>query len=220
VNTEMPEIFKTYTRYDQLGLSGDLPNAINAAFSMSGDLTGDYYEFGLYAGTTFYHAQQEAKRLGLNDIHFWGFDSFRGLPSLDEVESKSFIAGSYACSREVVERLHNQFGVDWSHVHLIEGWYEDVLTKELAALMKMGPAKIVLVDCDVYRSTVPVLEFISPLLQKGTIILFDDWNCFGDRDLGERRAFREFLLVHQEWTAEEVGKIGTMGVMFIMRENS
>lgn len=214
----MPEIFSIYTRYNQLGLSGDTPDAISAAFAMSGDVTGDYYEFGLYAGASFYHAQQEAKHLGLDSMHFWGFDSFRGLPVVDAVESTSFITGSYACPRELVERLHNQFGVDWSRVHLIEGWFESVLTMELAAEMKMGPAKIVLVDCDIYQSAAPVLKFIAPMLQEGTIVLFDDWNCFGtERNAGERRAFREFLLGHPEWTAEEVGKIGTYGIMFAMK---
>jgi hypothetical protein len=40
---------------------------------------------------------------------------------------------------------------------------------------------------------VPVLNFIKPFLQPGTIIVFDDWNCFiGDPEKGERRAWAEF----------------------------
>ena len=55
-------------------------------------------------------------------------------------------------------------------------------------------AAVIYVDCDLYESTVPVLKFIKPFLQRGTIIVFDDWNCFhGDPDRGERRAFKEFM---------------------------
>ena len=39
-----------------------------------------------------------------------------------------------------------------------------------------------------------VLEIVKPKLQQGTILMMDDWNCFGaDNNQGERRALREFL---------------------------
>jgi hypothetical protein len=35
------------------------------------------------------------------------------------------------------------------------------------------------------------------LLQKGTVVVFDDWFCFhGDPARGQRRAFSEFCLQH------------------------
>jgi O-methyltransferase len=216
IMSEMPEIFKNYTRYNQLGLSGETPEAITRALIATQRLPGDYYEFGLYAGTTFHHAQQEAKRLGMDAMHFWGFDSFSGLPHVDGLEGICFPVGSYACSRELVEKLHNQFGVDWSHVHLIEGWYKDVLTGTLAQEMKMSPAKAILIDCDLYCSAVSVLEFCVPLLQEETIVLFDDWYCWADPEMGERRALKEFLLAHPEWAAKETDKIGTYGIVFTM----
>src|SRR5574341_163366 len=39
---------------------------------------GDYYEFGLYRGYTFWYAQQCAARFGLKTMRFFGFDSFKG----------------------------------------------------------------------------------------------------------------------------------------------
>jgi hypothetical protein len=51
-----------------------------------------------------------------------------------------------------------------------------------------------MIDCDLYESTVPVLEFITPLLQQGTILIFDDWFRFrGSRHHGERRACHGWL---------------------------
>ncbi len=56
-------------------------------------------------------------------------------------------------------------------------------------------AHIVHVDCDLYVSTVPVLEFLAPLLGKGSVIIFDDWFSFYDEPdpwiHGEQRAFNE-----------------------------
>lgn len=64
-------------------------------------------------------------------------------------------------------------------------------------------------DCDLYLSTVPVLEFVKDLLQKGTVIIFDDWNCFwADPDKGERRAWREFCERYPELGFEELVQTG------------
>jgi hypothetical protein len=61
----------------------------------------------------------------------------------------------------------------------------------------MGKAAVVLVDCDLYASAVPVLEFVAPLLQTGTILIFDEYWNLGE-DAGERRAHREFSERHPE----------------------
>lgn len=208
----MPAIFDNYTRYDQLGLS-DIHAPITKALE-SLKVKGDYYEFGLYAGANFYHAQQEAKRLKLTEMNFWGFDSFEGLPPVSKDEATSFVSGSYSCGLDRVKRLHEQFGYDSQRVHFIKGWFDESLTDTLAVEQGMKSAAIVLVDCDLYQSTVPVLMFIAPLLQTGTIILFDDWGCFAD-DRGEKRAFREFLFVHPEWKANHFLEYNFNGDRFL-----
>ena len=70
--------------------------------------------------------------------------------------------------------------------------------------MDGSKAAVIYVDCDLYKSTVPVLKFIVPFLQRGTIIVFDDWNCFyGDPELGERKAWSEFLSANPHLKFEE-----------------
>ena len=65
--------------------------------------------------------------------------------------------------------------------------------RELANRLLPRKAAIVYVDCDLYESTVPVLAFVVPFLRAGTIVAFDDWNCFmADPARGQRRAWREF----------------------------
>ena len=82
----------------------------------------------------------------------------------------------------------------------------------------MEKAALVMIDCDLYQSTVPVLGFLADLLQDGTVVLFDDWFCFGEsEDNGEPRAFREFLAEHPEWSAEPFVRFPAYGQGFVMR---
>jgi O-methyltransferase len=85
-------------------------------------------------------------------------------------------------------------GMPKSKIKTVKGFYDDSLTPELAASLLPRKAAVIYVDCDLYKSTIPVLKFIVPFLQKGTVIVFDDWNCFyGDPAKGERKAWGEFL---------------------------
>jgi len=194
-----------HSSYSSFGLS-DNEAPITRAFEATQGLGGDYFEFGLYAGASFHWAQTEAARIGLSAMRFWGFDSFQGLPSAHGEEANFGPGGNYACDLQTVIDLHNRFGVDWSRVHLIPGFYDSILTPTLATEMDMKPAAVVLVDCDIYVSAVPVLRFIEPLLQDGTVIIFDDWGAFGgdaSEVKGEKKAFREFLNTHPEWRTDD-----------------
>jgi O-methyltransferase len=196
--------------------------AIDLAMERIGEqaLTGDYYEFGLYRGYSFWHAQNEADRLGLTGMRFFGFDSFEGLPEVEGADREKgiFFSGDYACGRDQVYSRLEAEGFDWSRAALIEGFFDQSLTPEVKVDHAMGPAAVVLIDCDLYQSTVPVLAFLDDLLQDGSIVLFDDWYCFGDSgDRGEQRAFREFLADRPSWTAESWIDFPVYGKAFIMR---
>ena len=53
---------------------------------------------------------------------------------------------------------------------------------------------IAMIDCDLYESTVDVFRFLRGRLRDKSILVMDDWNCFGgDDNLGQRLALREFL---------------------------
>ncbi len=180
---------------------------------------GDYYEFGLFRGFTLWHAQQAADRAEIATMRFFGFDSFQGLPKIEGNDRKAgiFISGDYRCTKDWVEKALTKHGFDWSRGALIEGFFDDSLTPALKAEHSMARAALVMVDCDLYQSTVPVLSFLADLLQDGTILLFDDWYCFGeDEGQGEPRAFREFLQDHPEWNAERFITFPTYGQAFIM----
>ena len=69
------------------------------------NLIGDYYEFGLYRGYTFWSAQKSAEGLGLARMRFYGFDSFTGLPEVtgEDGGSQILFPGHYKCARQGAE---------------------------------------------------------------------------------------------------------------------
>lgn len=202
-----PPLFKLgsriYHRFNSsfLSLSPETPAALSKAFKLikengQHNPVGDYYEFGLFRGFTFLKAFEHSKSLGINDIHFYGFDSFEGLPEAEGIDKADgrFFEGQFACSKESVESNLKSNGMDMSRTTLVKGFYEDSLTADLKSQHNFQPASVVLMDCDLYSSTVEALKWIDDYLQDGTIILFDDWYSFGDSNkLGQQKAMEEFL---------------------------
>ena len=124
-------------------------------------------------------------------LRFFGFDSFQGLP---ESEGKVFHKGQFAFSQESLKKYLEKVGVN-NDVVLIKGYYSQSLNSKLFIDYQLKKASIIHIDCDLYISTKDVLDFIEPLLQNGTIIIFDDWGSFGNNDQkGQQRALNEFHL--------------------------
>jgi hypothetical protein len=154
-------------------------------------------------------------------MQFYGFDSFAGLPPVrgrDQTQDDEFYEGQYACSKEKVVANLNAKGVDWSRTHLVEGYFEHSLNDELKAQLRQRRIAIALIDCDLYASTVRVLNFIDDTIVDGTILLFDDWNCFNaDDGRGERKAFADFLKRNGHLSAQAMFPYGQYGQVFTMR---
>ena len=114
------------------------------------------------------------------------------MPAMDRMQM-TWQPGSLATSEEDFVRLVVENGMPREKLVTVKGFYDRTLTPELKAASLPAKAAVIYVDCDLYSSTVPVLEWVKDFLQRGTLLVFDDWFCFyGDPDYGERRAFREF----------------------------
>ncbi len=60
--------------------------------------------------------------------------------------------------------------------------------------MQFNKVAVAMIHCDLYESAVPVLEFLTEFVQDGTVLIFDDWNCYrSNPNRGEQRAFKEWL---------------------------
>ena len=155
-------------------------------------IPGYYFEFGCHGANTISMAWKNFKYLF--DFKYVAFDSFEGLPTIDKIDEQLiWEKGKLMTTEEDFLKKISSIGIPNDKIITVKGFYEDSLNEDLQKKLLPTKAAVIYVDCDLYKSTVPVLDFIIPFLQTGTIIVFDDWNCFfGDPDRGERRAFREF----------------------------
>ncbi len=200
--------------------SGERDRIIRLAFSYVGDekVDGDYLEFGVYQGRTFAYAYHAIKR-GKYDCHLYAFDSFQGLPEPDNVDTvlERFKEGECSSSQEYFMRYLRKHKVDFSIVTVVPGWYDDTLTSQTRERLGLKRASVVYIDCDMHKSTVPVLDFIKPMLQDGTVLLFDDWFCYrADPGKGQRRAVSDWLERFPEITLIEWRNFAIVGQSFIV----
>ena len=205
----------------------ELPTALEWLFKVAAQHRslhdGDYCEFGLFKGYSFWKAQQEARRHRV-PCRFFGFDSFAGLPTIggiDQTKRGDFRAGQYGCSQQqVIDNLNAAGGVDWDRTFLIPGFYGESLTLDVIKRHQIRKVGVALIDCDLYSSTVEVLSFLRGSIGDNTILIMDDWNCFdADDDRGQRRAVREFLLTQPRLRLESLLKYGTNSEAFLVRSS-
>ena len=140
----------------------------------------------------------------LFDWNYVAFDSFEGLPEIEDIDKQEIWAkGRLATTEQDFVNMVVAEGIPNNRLRTVKGFYDQSLTMDLQQELLPAKAAVIYVDCDLYASTVPVLKFIKPFLQKGTVIVFDDWNCFcGDPNRGERLAWREFLDANSELSFE------------------
>ncbi len=164
-------------------------------FVNNNQVKGDYAEFGVFRGRTFAEAWNAGRRYRLNEMSFYAFDSFAGLPEVEDKDvGGAFEKGQFSAARAVFEKTLRKNRVDTSRVKVIEGFYDKTLSEERHKGLPIKKVAIAWVDCDLYASTVPVLNYLSNVLVDGAVLIFDDWYCFNGRsDRGEQRACAEWL---------------------------
>lgn len=188
------------TKYNAFGLAQRKQIFLSIArfAHINRPIDGYYMEFGSHEANTMRLAWDTFRHLF--DWTYVSFDSFEGLPEMESFDrSAIFHAGNLATSEADFVRIVTGHGMPREKLITVKGFYDRSLTPELQQRLAPKKAAVIYVDCDLYASTVPVLQFVLPFLQKGTVIVFDDWNCYhADPDLGERRAWREFREAHPE----------------------
>lgn len=217
---------KIYYRYvhgfntSSPGLIPALDRCLAEAASRGTLQQGDYLEFGVFKGYAFWHAQQASGRHDAPNLRFFGFDSFAGIPDvegIDRTDHNEYYKGQFGCSKQQVIANLDARGVDWNRTFLIEGYFDQSLTEAVKREHALEKASVVLVDCNLYASTVDVLNFVTPLIMENTILMMDDWNCFdADDSRGQRLAFREFLERNPQFRAEDWFSYGAYGRVFLM----
>lgn len=204
--------------YGVINRSGMIALGFN--FMYGNLMTGDYFEFGCWTGRTFRMAWEHHKRHFAGRVHFWVYDSFKGLPEPKGIDlHPKWNAGAFCTPIDEFIRIADQAGIQRDRYTVIPGFYEEALTEELVEKMSSQGVKagIVYIDCDLYESTRRVLEFVYHFVQPGTVICFDDFYCFnGNPDRGEQLAMREFLSAHPDVDFVEYVNFGWHGKSFLV----
>jgi len=193
----------------------------------SADSVGDYLEFGVSQGTSMEIMYKELKRIGNESTSLYGFDSFEGMPeSTDGEDDGTWSRGDFKQDIDVVKSRLSSAGIDWNRVHLEKGWFDDTCTSEFINKFGIKKAGIIMIDCDIYSSTVVALDFCEPLIKDHAVIVFDDWHSgdLAEKNLGERKAFEDFLSKNPGISATELGGYECFGysngVYFLVTRNA
>jgi hypothetical protein len=161
-------------------------------------LAGHVMEFGVYQGSTLkiisdYFSNQTV----------WGFDSFEGLPEpwfmMSSQSGPCQPAGKFALDQQQLSSIVDQFAK--RKVTLVPGWFNQSIEPWLTS--NPGTVAFLHIDCDLYSSTLDILNLLNDRIVPGTVIVFDEiypWNDFTRYDLweqGEFRALGEWVATHQ-----------------------
>lgn len=218
-------------RFEYVGEYGCIRCA--ASFMAWNQVEGDYLEFGAYTGRSLaeayrsiWEARGDVRRfIGTAELESWyqkrprfiAFDSFSGLPPGPFERHADYHEGAYSCSEDVFLENIKNYGVDLKDVVTVPGFYDQTLNAETKQRLGIERASAIMIDCDLYESTVPVMEFITDLVRQGTIIIFDDWYRYEGRpDKGEQRACREWLEKNPQIELVKYWQQGPQAVAFMV----
>jgi len=152
-----------------------------------------YLEFGVARGTSFISAYESAAQCDL-DCHLFAFDSFEGLPC---GEGNVFAKGDYSYPENYFRAFVSKAGVPPHRMVTIPGFFENSLTPELYDRLGLRRGvHCIHIDSDLYTSAKTVLQWLLPILDSGSVIIFDDWFAFDHmpdpENYGEQKAFKEW----------------------------
>ncbi|MEJ3652707.1 TylF/MycF/NovP-related O-methyltransferase [Actinomycetes bacterium KLBMP 9759] len=150
---------------------------LELAVQIARPVPGNIIEFGVFEGASTRVIRDELYRSaiwspGQLRKRIFACDSFRGLPEAYE----HLAAGTFATKPPTLRG-----------VRIVQGYFEDSLTPQLAA--EVGKVSLAHFDADLFSATQTALNWVTPLLTGGSLLLFDE---FGGEDPAEERAFVEW----------------------------
>jgi hypothetical protein len=175
-----------------------LPSVTERAFRLlaAAPLDGCIVEFGVYKGDGLIHIARLAQRYLSHIPQTFGFDSFEGMPLTDR-PLEGFLArhwarGSFADTS--LEAVRARLRRERIEAELIKGIFANLRPlKEYG----VGGVRFAHIDADIYEGYRDALRLLTPHLQIGSVLLFDesvppiDWRFQSVRHHG-RRAVRDW----------------------------
>jgi Flp pilus assembly protein TadD len=136
-----------------------------------------FYEFGVWRGASFKHLIKAFKK-------GFGFDTFTGLPEDWHVGNGKYEkAGAYSSNGEIPKIEGGEF---------IAGKFQDTLP---AFFSKPRPlASVINFDADLYSSTICALNQSKSVIDKDTILVFDEMIAHECWEQNEFKALNDFVM--------------------------
>lgn len=139
-------------------------------------ISGCYLEFGVFTGGTMRYMAKRKPH-----ILFHGFDSFEGLP--EHWFGMPLVKNSFSLNGSLPKVPNN--------VRLHKGWFNETLPKWCQS--HQDKVAFMHIDCDLYSSTVDILENLANRVQVGTVVLFDEYFNYSNWQNHEYKAWKEFV---------------------------
>jgi hypothetical protein len=191
-----------------------------ARFVEINDIRGSYLEFGLYRGASFAQFHHAFRRRKLH-VPMFGFDSFEGMPQAHGPDAdpgfRPYAAGHFSCTEAELRRELTRRRVPPERYTLIPGYYDRSLRPALYARPGLAAAAVVFLDCFYLESTRTALEFVTPIVQSGSLVMLNSYFRFkGHPAHGERGALEAWARDHPGFRLTEYARFGTAGIAFIV----
>jgi hypothetical protein len=216
------DVFFEYPNISQQGISYAGMFQLCAAYiegqkALAGTPMG-YAEFGVFDGRTCSLAWQIFNGF-IED--FYAFDSFKGILDKADGEELYYESGDYYANQATFNLNMELCGVEMARMHPLMCDFDRDLIKGIHSTKIKQPLAIVHIDCDVYPAALNVLEFVTPHLAQGCILLFDDYDSmWGDSNKGEKRALTEWRERYPEFIVSEYRSYSATGKAFLCYKTS
>ncbi len=136
-----------------------------------------YLEFGVFKGKSINLFSSK-----MPQITFHGFDSFEGLQ--EDWKGWALPKGSFD--------LKGNLPKVNSNVILHKGWFNKTVPTFLET-NNVSKIRFIHVDCDTYESTKYLFDTLGDKMDSNTYILFDEYFGYRGWEIGEYKAFQEFV---------------------------
>jgi hypothetical protein len=142
---------------------------------LASGVPGDLLEAGVWRGGCCIMMRAVLAAHECNDRNVWLADSFSGLPPSATPQDQDYpmdasLLPVLAVSVEEVKENFERFGLLDAQVKFLPGWFHESLP-----VSDTGPLALLRVDCDLYESTMAVLDALYARVSIGGWVIIDDY---------------------------------------------
>jgi O-methyltransferase len=142
---------------------------------LKNEVPGDFLEAGVWRGGCCILMRAVLAAYDCQTRNVWLADSFKGLPLSVLPEDRHYDMDSsllpiLAVTVDEVKQNFRRFDLLDEQVRFLPGWFDESLKQS-----ETGPLALLRVDCDLYSSTMTVLESLYGRVSKGGWVIIDDY---------------------------------------------